>query len=295
MESKEIGKSDLHDFINELFDMQKNGSYIFRGYCNNDELLPSLVRNYEKLDLNDYGILKYEQVLLEQYGRYAIQYLPAYFTPLDWVASAQHFGLPTRLIDWSFDPFCSLYFAVSFNKEPENNFYKLIVIDLSNQIFFKEIPIFKPDASLGNSTNNHLLDSYLLFVNSLLTYRGCLSKIYHEESKRKFCDEMRQHFEDEAKTQKHKLFFCSIYDSNPRIIAQKGLFQIPRRFINSNEEYLISKDIISSSKRMYKIKKEIRNDIIEILEKLNITTPRLFPDLQNICMYLKNAEPSQFE
>ncbi len=295
MEIIEINQSNLNNTINELFDMQKDGNYVFRGYSKANELLPSLVRNYDRLNLDDYGMLKYEKMLLKQYGKYAIQYLPYYFTPLDWVASAQHFGLPTRLIDWSFDPFCSLYFALSLNKKPEEEYYKLIAVDLREQIYFNEIPVFTVDATHNNSTNNAMLDNYLLFVNSLLTYSGCLSKTQNEKTKREFCNKMSKHFEDEVKTQKHKLFFCSIYDSNPRIIAQKGLFQIPRRFVDDEGNDIIDKDIISASQRLYKISKSIRGEILDILDKLNISTPRLFPDLQNICTYLKNIEPSKID
>ena len=38
---------------------------------------------------------------------------------LDYVACAQHYGIPTRLIDWTYNPFTALYFALAENKQPE--------------------------------------------------------------------------------------------------------------------------------------------------------------------------------
>ncbi len=58
METKEIGKSELNKFMDELFDTRKNDNCVFRGYCNNNELLPSLVGNYDKLNLKMYLLMK---------------------------------------------------------------------------------------------------------------------------------------------------------------------------------------------------------------------------------------------
>jgi hypothetical protein len=92
----------------------------------------------------------------------------------------------------------------------------------------------------------------------------------------------------------HHLFFCSIYDSNPRIIAQKGLFQIPRNLPDAFEkgEFYNQQLTINGCEKIYKIVSDARIEILEKLDLINITTPRLFPDLQNICDYIKRKTPS---
>ncbi|HOO51765.1 MAG TPA: hypothetical protein PLK94_10810, partial [Alphaproteobacteria bacterium] len=82
-----------------------------------------------------------------------------------------------------------------------------------------------------------------------------------------------------------------IYDSNPRIIAQNGLFQIPRRFCDEQSNFVIERDIYDAAEIQYRIDKDLRDDVLRFLKNLNITTPRLFPDLQSICQHLTYSSP----
>lgn len=88
-----------------------------------------------------------------------------------------------------------------------------------------------------------------------------------------------------------KLFLCSINNSNPRIIAQEGLFQIPKlidlNIKNFNNDY--SEKYADQFYKIVKIQKGVRNKILQSLEIMNINTIKLFPDLQNICEYIKRT------
>lgn len=290
---KDINKGNIKDFFEKLFEMQLKGNLVFRGYSYKEQLNPSLVRNYKKLDiLNKAGlnISEYETKLLKQYAKYSVQYLPPYHSTLDWVASAQHFGLPTRLIDWSFDPFCSLYFACSHKKDTSNDdMYYLIVSDVNDNIYSKSVPEFYPDATVSNKTEIKFIDNYKLFVNSLFDLIW-FNKIFIDDNKKEFCNMFINKIDEEIEDGSYKLFFCSTNNANPRIIAQNGLFQIPRRIYNEKGEYCISDDILTNSYMLFKIDADCRLMILEHLDKLNINTPRLFPDLQNICAHIKDME-----
>ena len=98
--------------IDELTGLARSGGKVFRGYNKQDELLPSLIR--EKTSYTDV-----EAELLNDFERYGSHYFHA-ATPIDFMSYAQHFGLPTRLLDFTYNPFIALSFALHGKKSNGN-------------------------------------------------------------------------------------------------------------------------------------------------------------------------------
>lgn len=88
-------------------------SWIFRGVSRDDyALIPKVGRS--EIHKYDYNVNN-EARLFRDFCRRAHAYIDAGNDPKDlwgWLALAQHHGLPTRLLDWSYSPLVAAYFAV---------------------------------------------------------------------------------------------------------------------------------------------------------------------------------------
>lgn len=248
--------SEYIQAIQKINSTENEKKFLFyRGVKNSDYCLtPKIFRKREP---------KYnEREILLDYKHYLPQLSPNYSFPEDILkilADMQHYGIPTRLLDWTTSPLIALYFACEVTEEKSDS--KIFIFNPWK--YWKRI--VQEDYKICSDIHHAHIHS-----RALLSFYS--AKEILEIIRKKYFLELDV---ESLKEKKNPFPFVSSF-SNDRIVIQKGCFTIH----GSNQDSLECQEQGELHKII--ISKSAKSKIIEELNLLGIDDYSVFPDYEGM-------------
>ena len=242
-------KKKYFNNVNKLFkylDKLNNNEYIFRGISKDEEFKSGI----ERAELVDSEIK-----LLREFEKYSGVFAFSK-NASEFLALAQHYGLKTRLFDFTSNPYIALFFALNRNSTPDNNKYKLIILKKTK---FKSID-FKPND---------------VFLSTLDMGDGSFSNL------------IEKHFKFMGESNKDSLFIFEPNYANKRIMLQQGLFVIESQF-GAFERMVKKGDLEEECITYIEIDKNLRLNLMNRLNTIGINENKIMFDLSSLCEHINS-------
>ncbi|HZL89575.1 MAG TPA: FRG domain-containing protein [Pirellulaceae bacterium] len=192
----------------------------------------------------------YESWIISDFKREALNYLvniPERDDFLEWMALGRHYGMPSRLVDFTYSFFVAAYFALSLRGKEEDGCIVALNLDLLKQKWES-----KRESEYSDLT-------------------GARESFHSKELFHAFA------FKPPANN------FAAIVNPlrrNPRLANQRGCFLCPGNIAVSADENL--RETVGNEpacKRLIRLRKELKFDVMNALWDMNISQATLYPDL----------------
>jgi hypothetical protein len=248
----------IHDKIIKIEDAVKVGKTFqynwFRGHSSQyRDLTPRVFRHDFYSDVHNSFSPETESQIIKEFKRISPSLqinLPDDDNHLDWLILMQHFGTPTRLLDWSENILVALFFAVIDDPDNDGELWTIYPQELNG---LSGIP--------GFPLSNHRYIKYL----------AGLPMASNPEK-------LKDHFEIDIVLKFPLAFFPSL--KFPRMTSQQSVFTLHPEPIATNE----ITSVLTDKKHLfrYTIPKIAKQNLINELNCFGICFKNLFMDLDNL-------------
>jgi len=156
----------LHTLLDELVSSGPTGRYrspyVFRGHSNVAYSLEVAISRF----VGESGEWEREGHLLRDFLKYAQQEIEIPDSPYYRLAIAQHHGLPTRLLDWTYSPAVATFFATGGRSDVDGVIWAVDYVQIHEQLpaflrsFLDRLGTEMFDADLLDDVTGQLLEQY---------------------------------------------------------------------------------------------------------------------------------------
>jgi hypothetical protein len=293
----------LDALINTYFglpqsDQERDSRWIFRGegshYLREDyRMQTSLEREALFFDHEIENIPNLEKKLLREFRRRLYHYtsnLPDENDWHEWMALMQHFGAPTRLLDWTYSYFIAAYFALekaTLSSDPKCSSHELGKC-VKCIIWGLQMDTFDPNSE----SRDQLVDSVssLAFKVKQRNRDQHDTLLFHDEPWRKQQALIRYLWDKQHNKEPHQLVIAvNSFRLNERHSIQQGVFLMPGDVSRSFEHNLTRHPNLVTKLRRFEIhiSPKQRNGFLKYLNQMNINRASLFPGLAGFAESLK--------
>lgn len=273
---------DVPSYLKKVFKITENsiGTTCYRGQsCSHWKLEPSVMRGL-KPDAENKII---SELLLE-----APEEFGADKSMFDKLVRAQHYGLPTRLVDVSFNPLVALYFACEDKKHLETEGVVHIFDFSARRVKYADSDTVSLICNLAQQSDSEreILEAegkkYKNPNNDFSDYSefqelDATTRLMH------FVRAEKAYFQNCVKPNDlSRYYLVHPKKNNKRVVAQSGAFIAAG---------LLHYKGVSLSKgfdvKTIKINKDAKSVITEQLKAININSKTMFPEIENVSKFIK--------
>lgn len=277
-----INIDSLDCFIAQLEIIPEKTNLLFRGHTNiNYSIQPSIFRS-PKFYKNEY--MMYQELVIR---------CPEYFiscnSHLDFLVEMQHYGLPTRLLDFTFNPLIALYFTC----ENPSNTGEIIIYSVNNSELF-----------YGKDEKVAILSSLPMFTYK--KQKQIFKSISNDSDNSVDIQELIDEVRAERPTFSRKLsvsdirvpIFVKPSRNNKRIAHQEGAFLLwgldavhydekyKGEFFGNQEKYRLQ---LNDKKVVFYIQSKNKGKILKTLNRIGINKAFIYPEIDDVADYLKST------
>lgn len=265
---------------------RRNGNGFFqwyRGHADESwELVPKVQRGFK--GSNDEELFRKERYYTNDFQARASVLLSSHQPKMNeyasWLTLMQHYGIPTRLLDWSRSPLVALYFAVSSEAHSEKD---ACIWILTPERLNESEKLEKPTEIEGKQYENSFI--YNMAHNTIYTMIYTAFRRWHLSSEPTAITPDDRKFDHRFNTLKDKIAACFPTEADGRVYNQLAAFTVHNSLRKLAEEC-----DVSTLARII-IPCNLKKKLLSELDVCGITESYIYPDLEHLAKEINGWYP----